>query len=311
MTNTAASPSIETPHSHGTLLPFMLDNIAVRGKIVRIENLNNHVKALTLGDDGIAKMLSELLVASAVLAFDLKENANVTLQIHSDGDLPLLVAKCNRNGVIKAFAEKPHLGVVPEETINKSGEIDSVLVVTIDFGPGSEPYQSMVPVRTTSISRSVEDFFTDSAQLKTYFRVFTGSDKQGRTSCGAVFLQAMPAHGGKDAKHVSDDDWRRMALLLSTLRSEEILPGKISEEELLGRLFAEDTVRIFPEQNLSFTQASDRERMAQALLKMGADECRALLAEHDGKITVEDEYTGASESFTEADLKIIFADDWV
>lgn len=307
----ATDTSIVNSHSHGTLLPFMLDNVAVRGKLVRIENLNNHIKALVLGDHGVAKMLSELLVAAAVLAFDLKENANVTLQIHSESDLPLLVAKCNKNGVIKGFVEKPHVGVIPEETIAKSGEADSVFVVTIDFGPGSEPYQSMVPIRTTSISESIEGFFTDSAQLKTYFRVFTGSDKQGRTSCGALFLQAMPAQGGKEAKKVSDDDWRRMALLLSTLQPNEILPGKISENDVLNRLFAEDTVRIFPEQNLTFTQASDRERMAQALLKIGIDECRDLLTEQGGEIVVEDEYSGAREVFVEADLATLFGDDWV
>lgn len=288
---------------HGTLLPFMLDNIPVRGKVLRLPNITEQIKALEHGEDQVARLLAELLAAAVVFTFDLKNKANVTLQVHNHGShLPLLVAKCNYKGVLRAYAQKS--GDVDGDTPAENAE--SVFVVTVDYGSDSEGVQSIVPIKTGSIGQSVETYFEQSAQLPTYFRVFTGVDGQGRTSAGAVFLQAMP-----HKEPVSDDDWRRMGIVLSTIRPAEILPGNLSEEDLLRRLFAEDTVRVFDHQPLAFTAQGSRKRMLDALASLGVEECRDILDESGGIITMTDEYSGAEETFTEGDIAEIFGETWI
>jgi molecular chaperone Hsp33 len=110
---------------------------------------------------------------------------------------------------------------------------------------------------------------------------------------------------------VSDDDWRRMGIVLSTIRPAEILPGNLSEEDLLRRLFAEDTVRVFEHQPLAFTAQGNRKRMLDALASLGVEECRDILDESDGTITMTDEYSGAEETFTEGDIAEIFGETWI
>lgn len=299
--------------AHGTVLPFMFDNMPIRGKVVRIEHINDHVKSLLLGDKAIADLLAQMLVSATVMVYDLKEKANVTLQVHSQGKLPLLVAKCSHKGTVRAYAQKDHKEPKPmsADDVAKSTQDEGMFVISVDFGPGTTPYQSVVPIKGGNISSAMEDYFARSAQLDTHLKVFTETDKAGRTSCGAMFLQAMPPQGGDAAlpahkEKVSADDWRRMGIILSTLQPAEILPGKLSEKDVLVRLFAEDTVRVFPHQELTFRPDSTRQRMAEALVSLGEEEVRNIIEQEGGKLTIEDEFSGVAETFTLTDIDTIF-----
>lgn len=289
--------------NQGIMRPFVFEHLPIRGRLMRIPNVTDQVNALDLGDTGLAQTLSEMLVAAVVLAFDMKDKANITLQITSDGDIPLLLAKCNYKGVLRAFAKKD--ADVKEDDKPLREKDKSVFTVTVDYGRGQESYQSIVPIDAASVGKAIENYFQQSSQLKTLFKVFTDTDDKGRTSCGAMFLQALP-----HKEEVSADDWRRMKLLLSTLHAHEVLPGEVKEIELLQRVFAEDDVRVFPKESIGFADSSNRERMAEALKSIGIEECRTLLEQENGEFTMTDEYTGQSEAFTESDLREIFKDEW-
>lgn len=286
----------------GIILPFMFDNIPVRGKLLRLDNITDQIPSLTKGEDEVARLMAEMVTSAAVFAFDLKGKANVTLQIHSESDLPLLVAKCNHDGILKAFAHKKGEDKLNTDNVHPTNK-ESVFAVSVQYAGSDQPIQSMVPIQSTSISASVGAYFEKSAQLRTFFQVFTGV-VNGKTSCAAMFLQAMP-----EEEIVSEDDWRRLGMVMGTVKPEEVLSPDISETELLARLFSvDDTVRIFDAHPLFFNKQSSRKRMAQALKNLGVESCRELLAE--GPIEMTDEYAGTKEIFNEADLKEIFGADW-
>lgn len=300
---TTAHTSDLPEHMQGSMRPFVFENMPIRGRLLRMPNLTDQIGSLSAGDEPIAHLLAEMLAASVILAFDMKDKANITLQITSKGKLPLLLAKCNHKGVLRAFAKKA--GPITKEELDLAHQAESVFTVTVDYGRDRESYQSIVPINTHSISSTVETYFQQSAQLPTFFKVFSHADADGRTSCGAMFLQALPH---KDP--VTEDDWRRMGLLLSTLHAEEVLPGNIKEIDLLSRLFAEDDVRVFHKQPLAFASASNRDRMLEALKSIGMAECKTLLEQENGKIEMTDEFSGSSETFTEADIAPLFGDKW-
>lgn len=292
-----AGPINQTDILGGTMLPFMFDNMPVRGKLLRLPNLTDQINALESGEQEVAHLLAEMLAAAVVFAFDLKEKANVSLQIITDSKLPLLLAKCNHKGVLRAYAEKA--GKLSGPDVEATTLKEGVFTVTVDYGRGSQSYQSVVPINTASIAQTVESYFERSAQSPTYFKVFTGVDEDGRSSLGALFLQAMPG------TTVEDDDWRRLGLILGTIQLAEILPGALSDTALLQRLFVEDVVRVFATQPLTFPHEGNRDRMLEALRRIGEEECRELLAE-DGQIEMTDEYTGCREVFTAADIDALF-----
>lgn len=303
MKNETQSTAPNTQAMDGSMRPFMFENLPIRGRLLRMPNITDQVGSLKSGENTVAQLLAEMLAASVVLAFDMKDKANITLQITSKGKLPVLLAKCNYKGELRAYAKKTAPLTEEEQALEDNG--NSVFTVTVDYGRDRESYQSIVPIETSSITSTVETYFQQSAQLPTYFKVFSHADEQGRTSCGAFFLQALPHN-----EPVSDDDWRRMGILLSTLHADEVLPGKVQDIDLLSRLFAEDDVRVFHKQALSFASHSNRDRMLEALKNIGAEECRILLEQEGGTLEMTDEFTGVSETFTEADIAPLFGDDW-
>lgn len=296
-------PENMTEKMNGSMRPFMFESLPIRGRLLRMPNITDQVGSLKTGEDAVAQLLSEMLAASVVLAFDMKDRANITLQITSKGKLPVLLTKCNYKGELRAFAKKTEPLNEEEKALEQQEQ--SVFTVTVDYGRDSESYQSIVPINTNSISTTVETYFQQSAQLPTYFKVFSHADENGRTSCGALFLQALP-----HKEPVTDDDWRRMGILLSTLKPEEVLPGNVQDIDLIGSLFAEDDVRVFHKQPLAFATATNRDRMLEALKNIGVEECRQLLKAENGVLEMTDEYTGAAESFTEDDIAKLFGEDW-
>jgi molecular chaperone Hsp33 len=285
---------------HGVVQSFMFDNIPVRGKLLRLSNITDHVPSLEVGENDMALLMAELVTSAVCFATDLKGKAYVTLQVHSPGPLPLLIAKCNWEGTLRAYAKKDGEDITKEDIRRATGD-QSIFAVTVDFGREGENYQSFVPIKSTSISASVEAYFEQSAQLRTAFRVYT-TVEEGKTSAAAVFLQAMPERGGQ----LADDDWKRLNLLLDTITEAEILSPKISEKGMLIRLFGmDDIIRVFEPQKLYFKEEANRKRMARALKSLGQATCTDLL--EDGQIEVTDEYSGKTEVFTKDDIDALFA----
>ncbi len=283
-------------NNHGILQPFTLDNINVRGKLLQLSELTQHIATLKEQHTFLASALSEMLAASAVLAFDLKTASDITLQIHSPGQIPLLLAQCSQNGTMRAFAETETENRIRDLKYKDLQVKDSVFAVTVT--QNGKPYQSLVALDGLSVSHSLEQYFSTSVQLPTYFKVFT-SQHNGEWGCGALFLQAMPGE-----KPVEQDDWHRLGLLLGTIATEEIGPHGDSPTTMLQKLFHEDELRVFEPVELNFPTESTRERMAKAILSIGQQQAEELLAE--GPIVMTCEFTGAEEKFDAVDVAALF-----
>lgn len=282
----------------GHILNFMFDNTPVRGALIRLEDLRKHIPTLEKEGFGISKYLSEMITASATLMADLKHEADITLQIHSKSDIPLMVSQCTAEGHLRAYAnisENARTDITFNDIVNNEG----MFIVTVN--QNDHNYQSLVALNSTSISSSVEQYFNESVQLPTYFKVYHEKEN-GQTKCSALLLQVMPNAGEVE------DDWRRLGMILGTINNDEILPGKLTDEEILFRLFAEDQIRTFPKKDLSFPPSDSRNRMLNALKKVGLVSCKELISE--GNIEMVCEFTGKTETFKEDDLKELFGSQW-
>jgi len=287
----------------GTLQHFIFDNIPVRGIVLRMDNLALHVSTIKHKNEDLNNALAEMISASALLASDLKHNANITMQIHTSGDVPLLVAQCDTENDIRAYAN-----ITPNANIEKLEYTDiaakeALMMVSVEQQNPHNVYQSMVRVNSESIASSLEQYFNDSVQLDTYFRVMT-AEQNGDLKSGMIFLQALPQ------EEKNEDDWARLGIILDTIKQAEMVSGDITIETLLMRLFAEDKVRVFTPETLHFDLSKNRKRMEKALVSIGVKECKDLLAQEGGQLEMTCEFTGRKEAFNEENMRDIFGTDW-
>ena len=157
------------------------------------------------------------------------------------------------------------------------------------------PYQGIIEVSGDSLADSLEDYYRRSAQIPTHLRLVSD-----RNCCGGILLQQMPGEQSPVA-----DDWRRVGLLAGTLRIHDLADGLAPS--LLGRLFAEDDLRVFRPREAQFRCRCSRRRSEDVLKLLGEQDTRDLLAEQ-GKIEVTCEYCGRTRTFDSIDISQLFTE---
>ena len=86
----------------------------------------------------------------------------------------------------------------------------------------------------------------------------------------------MPSRQGDDLE-IIEDDWRRVTMLGDTLTPRELI--QLPFMDLLHRLYAEDTIRVFDAESICFRCSCNRDRVANTLRMLGYDDIQDLLEE--------------------------------
>jgi molecular chaperone Hsp33 len=104
-----------------------------------------------------------------------------------------------------------------------------------------------------------------------------------------------------------NEDYRRIALLASSLKREELLT--LDVDTILRRLFWEEKLlRFEPLEGAAgphFSCTCSRERVSKMLVGLGLDEVNSILADH-GQIEVGCDFCGAQHRFDAVDVAQLF-----
>jgi molecular chaperone Hsp33 len=243
-------------------------------------------------DQPVLETLGHSAAASALIAQSLKFDGSITLQINGNGPLAMLVMQCTSNLELRGMASAEHLedDLAFTELVRKAR-----CAITVDAGAMDRPYQGIVEVSGESLADIIEDYYERSAQIPTHLQLVSD-----RNCCGGILLQQMPGENSPVA-----DDWRRLGLLASTLCIRDVADGL--SPALLGRLFAEDDLRVFRPREAQFRCRCSRRRSEGVLKLLGEEDTRSLLAER-GMIEVTCEYCGRTRTFDSIDLSRIFTE---
>ncbi|MBL8459433.1 MAG: Hsp33 family molecular chaperone HslO, partial [Zoogloea sp.] len=114
------------------------------------------------------------------------------------------------------------------------------------------------------------------------------------------FLQKLP-----DADRKDPDGWDRVTRLASTVRAEELLG--LSAEDILIRLFHQETVRLLDARELTHDWPQDWDKVRNVLRSLGRAELEAMLAEH-GEILIHDDLSNHEYRFNADDVAALFAE---
>lgn len=275
------------------LLPFQFHTLPVRGRLLRLDGLADHVASLR-EPHACSHTLAELLAAAALLAHDTKHQLTVGLQIqHADLGV-LLFAQClaantTNNGQasgLRAYANAAAQGTPFSSLVTQPG---GLFAVTLEQGGGEgQRYQSFVALTEPTAAACLANYFASSVQTPTHLVVLAAGNR-----AGAVLLQALPN------ETMAEDDWQRLGLLLGTIQPEELL-ADTPPEDLLAKVFAEDDVSTFEPEFPQFAHDDPRPRMLAALASLPPAELAEL--QRQPSVTLTDATSGQSITFSAEDI---------
>jgi molecular chaperone Hsp33 len=275
-----------------TLQRFLIEDSAVRGEIVHLDDTWQAVLEKRHYPTPIRHTLGQFMAAAALLSATLKFQGSLIMQIRGSGPINLLVVECTSGGAMRATAQWK--GEPDTEDLSKLFG-DGQLVITIDPKLGKERYQGIVELKATTVAAALEDYLMQSEQLAT--RLWLAADQH--QACG-MLLQKLP----QEVETEESDDWNRAIQLAETLTDEELL--MLSPSEIIRRLYHEETIRLFASEPMSFSCSCSRDRVVNALRVMGPDDLNTLIKEH-GSVSVDCEFCNQHYEFDAVDVEQIFA----
>jgi molecular chaperone Hsp33 len=268
---------------------FLFPETDIRGELVRLDESLEAILGTHDYPLAVQGLVGEAVAAVALLAGTLKFSGRLSLQAQGRGPVSLLLAECTHDGQLRALAR--HDGEL--DTAANIGALigDGTMVITITPDQGRQ-YQGIVPLEGDTLAQCLEGYFQQSEQLPTRLWLAAGN---GRAA--GLMLQRLPDQvASRDANR---NQWEHLEALAGTLKMEELLD--LPAETVLRRLFHETPPRLPEAQPLRFGCTCSRERTENALLSLGADELKTLLAE-DGEATLTCDFCLSQQHFDAVDL---------
>ena len=228
-----------------------------------------------------------------MLTATLKLEGRLSLQARGNGALKMMMAECNHHHEIRGIAQLDEHATFTHDASLKNCLGEGILVITLEPEHGQR-YQGVVSLEGETISRCLESYFSQSEQLPT--RLWLASDA---THAAGLLLQALPQSQDDE----DEDRWPRVVQLTQTLKSAELL--ELSTDEVLYRLYHEESVTLPDAEKISFACTCSRENTANALVSIGQAECDDII-EEQGDIRLNCQFCHTEYVFTARDINLLF-----
>lgn len=269
---------------------FLFEESPVRGELVQLDTTLAEVLSRHPYPAPLARLIGELMSAAALLTATIKLQGALVMQLHGTGAVKLIVVECASDMTLRAMARWD--GEVADVSLaDLLGE--GKFIITLDPEEG-ETYQGVVGFEPgQSVAEIIENYMRRSEQLETRLWLASGSEH-----AAGLLLQKMPEAAG------AAEDWERIQHLAATVTEEELLT--LDSQEVLYRLFHEETVRVFEPAVPTFACTCSRERVGGMLRMIGREEIDSVLAER-GKVEVGCEFCNARYEFDPVDVVQVFS----
>jgi molecular chaperone Hsp33 len=303
----------------GGVRKFLFEGLPVRGVLVRITDEWRALLSRRRGENAhppeVRALLGEMTAAGLMMQAHIKFNGALVLQLSGDGPVKLAVAEVQPELSFRATASvvgAVESGSQLEAMVNVHGQ--GRCAITLDPRdklPGQQPYQGVVPLHgdqrepLQQLSQVLEHYMLQSEQLDTRLLLAANDEV-----AAGLLIQRMPVQGEGNLQTVRNEDeigiseaFNRIAMLAATLTQQELI--ELEPEQILHRLFWEETVRLFDPQRPRFACSCSRERVRGMLRSLGRDESESLIEER-GLVEVSCEFCGEQYRFDAVDVGELF-----
>lgn len=321
------SDDTDPTHSERDCLQrFMFEQLDIRGTLAHLDDAWAGVRDAQDYPEPVQRLLGEMLTATALLASIVKVKGTLTVQATGDGPLAAVMAECRDRSQLRGIARIRDEAAFTTDRVANGGPANGgpakggpaeggptegttalgkgLITITIrpEFGDrAGEAYQGIVPMDGSSLAEALEGYFVQSEQIPT--RLWLAADA-GRAA--GMLIQALPQELARfdHAEHQREEDFGRISLLAGTVSASELkdLPG----QQLLSRLFFEETLSLQRAEHLEFSCSCSHERTREALRAMPLDELEQII-EEDGDIRMTCQFCHAEYRFDGIDVAAVHA----
>ncbi len=312
-------PNLSRPVSdlgHDDLvLPFAVEPLDVRGRVVRLGPAVDHILAQHKYPPPVARLVGEAAALTVLLGSALRMEGRFQLQTKSDGFIDMLVVDFDAPDRLRAFArfDSERLAAAPRNSADLLGK--GHLAFTIERGSESSRYQGIVALEGQGLEAAAHQYFRQSEQIPTLVRLAVAENVTGEGAAwraGGLMVQFLPdsperqrqvdldpgdAPDSYQAPEVDiDDAWTEAVALAETIEDHELVDPTLSSERLLYRLFHERGVKVFEPQAVHDACRCSRDRI-DAMLRRFSQQERTDMIGDNGKIGVTCEFCSTYREF--------------
>ncbi len=250
----------------------------------------------------VTAALGRLITAASMMGNMMKAEENsLTLRVKADGPTGSLVAVSDYDGNVKGYAENPHVTISPKPNgkLNVGGAVgkNGHLYVLKDVGL-KEPYSGIVPLVSGEIAEDITSYYATSEQIPTVCALGVLVNGDRSVACaGGFIIQLLP---GADDKTIDKIEENLQTLKpVTTMLAQNMTIKDIVESALKGF-----EVEVLYTQDIAYKCDCSRERVAKALITLGADELNQM-AEEMPEIELSCHFCNKKYKFTPAEVKTL------
>lgn len=296
----------------------MIDAGAIRGRLVRLGPALDSILSEHGYPGPVAERLAETLALAAALAGSLKFDGIFTLQIQSEGALPLVVADITSAGHLRGYARydeaKLAQAMTAEGSVIERFFTKGYLAFTVDQGPDTDRYQGIVALTGDSLADCAHEYFRQSEQLDTGFRLAVRPADQSRGESGGhgwqaavIMIQRMPT--GPQSPILTADEseeaWRRAEIMMASAQDAELFDPGLEAGRLIYRLYHADGLHLYDSRSLEARCRCSLERVEGTLKSFPREQVEDMKDE-SGKVAVVCEFCKTGYHFDKADLDRLY-----
>lgn len=243
--------------------------------------------------------LAHGLTGAALMGALLKVRQRIAMKFEGSGPLQKILVESDNNGRIRGYVSNPMIDLpdlTPEQIAAALGDT-GLLTVVKDTGL-PELSESTVPLGSGDIAAELTFFLNQSEQIPSLIDISHTMDDEGiLQTVGGLLIQALPPYESDIVQQLRNNI-QELPPVADLLHS-----GK-TPEEITGLLFGQMPYKLLEKRPLHFHCGCSRSRSEQALISLGAEELRQIIAT-EGETIVDCHFCHEQYLFSREDLEAL------
>jgi molecular chaperone Hsp33 len=243
--------------------------------------------------------LGRAMTAGVMMGAMLKGDNKLTIKIEGGGPIGTILVDSNAKGDVRGYVSNPQVHF----ELNQHGKLDvaravgtsGTLTVVKDLGL-RDYFTGQVPIVSGELGEDFTYYFVSSEQTPSSVGVGVLVNPDNTIlAAGGFIIQLMP---GTEEKTIDEIEKR----LKSIPPVSKMIEKGLTPEEILYELLGKDNVKILETLPVAFVCRCSRERIANAMISLGAKEIQEMI-EEDGYAEASCHFCNETYHFTKEELE--------